>query len=405
MSRRRLLALSAAVTGAGALGACRTRVRPAIVPDLLVVQTRDGLSLLRGDRQEPVGAAVATPDAVTLRAAVPTRSGDTRLVTVDTATGRRADGPLLAGLWQPRVVSGEGDLVALTESGAQADAYHPVGRARTTIVVADRYTERNRITLDGNLVAEAFTVDHAGLFVLEWLPATAPDRYRVRVLDLATGKVQPLQTRNKAPIPPGAEEEMRGEGRQWVSSPDGTVRYTLYTHQPDHLHTRDLLRGGRTTPVHAFVHTLSLEIGWAYCIDLPDPFGHGPAAAHTLAISRDGRQLWVADLTSGHLAAIDTGNLSVTNVTGLPPGRGPAYSAATGWLYLGGGSTLRAVKPTGSLVATWDAGGDVRGLAVSPAGSRLLVGYPGAVGWRDASSGHELGLMPVPGMTELRQAA
>ena len=114
-------------------------------------------------------------------------------------------------------------------------------------------------------------------------------------LDLASGKVGPLLTRAKAPVPAGAEEEMHGEGRQAVLSPDREVLYTLYTHQPGHRHTRDLIAGRRGN-VHAFVHVLHLNERWAYCLDLPGPFGTGPASGHAVAVSADGGQLAVVDM-------------------------------------------------------------------------------------------------------------
>ena len=103
--------------------------------------------------------------------------------------------------------------------------------------------------------------------------------------------MQPLLLRDKTLVPPGAEEEMRGEGRQAVLSPDRTRLYTLYLHQADHQHTRDLLPGRHApdgTTVHAFVHVLSLTEGWAYCLDLPAPFGEPAAGTHALTVSPDG---------------------------------------------------------------------------------------------------------------------
>ena len=99
--------------------------------------------------------------------------------------------------------------------------------------------------LPGNLEPEAFSAAGERLFVLDYLPPAAPDRYRVRMVNLATGKLEPLLTPAKSVVPPGAEEEMRGEGRQAVYDAGRQLLFTLYTHQPDHLHTRDLLAGAR----------------------------------------------------------------------------------------------------------------------------------------------------------------
>jgi hypothetical protein len=45
----------------------------------------------------------------------------------------------------------------------------------------------------------------------------------------------------------------------------------------------------------------------------------------------------------------------------------------------------------------------VRGLALSADGARLLVGYPGAVGWCGVADGAPQGRVPVAGLTELRE--
>jgi DNA-binding beta-propeller fold protein YncE len=158
----------------------------------------------------------------------------------------------------------------------------------------------------------------------------------------------------------------------------------------------------------AFVHTLDLSMGWAYCLELPDPFGTGPAEAHTVAVTPDGRRLVVADLSSGHLAVADTDTLSVRYVLDVPTGTGTAYAvapAAGERLYLGVGSHVTVVD-LGLLntVDRWTVQGPVRGLAVSADGARLLVGYRGAVGWYDIVDGRPLGAVPVAGLTELRRA-
>jgi hypothetical protein len=88
-------------------------------------------------------------------------------------------------------------------------------------------------------------------------------------------------------------------------------------------------------------------------------------------------------------------------------GTGPAYSVAppnSERCYLGSGTAVTVVD-LGVLnaVGVWDAGGPVRGLAVSRDGARLLIGYPGAVGWRSTDDGKALGRVPVAGLTQLRR--
>jgi DNA-binding beta-propeller fold protein YncE len=408
-TRRSLLAGVAFAGVAGVLAGCEsnppgsTRRSPA-VPDLLLAEGDKGLIMVRGSAGHQIGAAVYTPDAATVYVTIPDGDANTVLETLDTATMQTRARVGLPGRWQPRITSPDGTIVALT---APADA-RQAGREKTTILVADPSGARQRLNLAGNFQPDAFRTDGAGLFVLDWLPPKAPDRYRVRVVDLGTGAPGPLYTRDKVPVPAGAEEEMQGEGRQAVFAPGAQTLYTLYTHQPDHQHTRDLLAGGRKTPVHAFVHTLDLQVGWAYCIDLPDPFGHGPAEGHTIAISPEGRRLFIADRSSGKLAIVNAADLTVTKVVPIPTGTGSASSAVSpdgAKLYLGGDSRVHVVDlGTFAVGKAWNVGGTVRGLAVSKDGQRLLVGYPGGVGWRYAGSGLELGRLGVPGLTDLLRA-
>jgi DNA-binding beta-propeller fold protein YncE len=409
MTTRRSLLVGAALAGAaGVLAACEPGPsgparRSSGVPDLLLADGTAGLIMVRGTASHLVGPGACAPDAATVYVTIADGESDTVLETLDTASGQARGRVGLPGRWTPRITSPDGGLVALTAPG---EGRLP-GREQTAIVVADRTGERRRLDLPGNYEPDAFRSDGGGLFVLDWLPAKAPDRYRVRVIDLATGAPGPLFTRDKVPVPPGAEEEMRGEGRQAVFAPGAQTLYTLYTHQPDHQHTRDLLAGGRSTEVHAFVHTLDLQIGWAYCLDLPEPFGHGPAAGHTIAVSADGGRLFVADRTSGRLAVASTEDLTVSRVVPVPTGTGTASSAVSPdgrVLYLGGDSRVHVVDlATLTVEAAWDVRGEVRGLGVSRDGGRVFVGYPGGVGWRHAGSGEELGRLAVPGLTELRR--
>jgi DNA-binding beta-propeller fold protein YncE len=141
-----------------------------------------------------------------------------------------------------------------------------------------------------------------------------------------------------------------------VLAPDYRTLYTLYTKQPDHVHARDMVQAGGTGQPHvhvqAFVHVLSLTEGWAYCLDLPLPFGAGPAAAHTLALSPDGERLYVADRSTGSLAVADTKTLELSRVApkqvpaDVTARTAPGAAAQVGpgnTLYLAGGSELVAV--------------------------------------------------------------
>jgi len=425
--------------GAGALaasGGCEARsgdrspTRAAPPGDVLVVELAAGAlaAIDATTGRVLVGAApsVLSGDGTRLVRAEQPGSG-TRLTSHRLTDGAAVSGGTLTDRLAVRATSPDGSLVALaTPAGATpastgspganpagpgTSPYRPAARERTTIVVAGSAGQRNRVELPGNLEPEAFDVSGHFLFVLDYLPPTAPDRYRVRAVDLASGQLQPLLTRVKTAVPGGAEEEMRGEGRQAVYDPRRRLLFTLYTHQPDHLHTRDLIAGARPDAphVHAFVHTLNLTERWAFCVDLPAPFGEQAAAGHAIALGPDGGTLYVVDATSGTVAAIDPDALTVSGTARFTPPAAPATPAAVafggaGALLVGAGREVVTGSPTGGGSATrWSTDSRVRGLAGTADGARLYVGQDGAVVRVDAATGAVRRRINVPGLVALRQ--
>jgi hypothetical protein len=398
-TRRTVLGLA----GAAFLGACtRPEPRPAAAAaaEPLLVSTVDGLVVVNsatGAAASSTPARLATTDGTRL---VGTRAvaSATEVTVLATRSGQVIFAGTSGGRLDARVVSSDGRLVALVDGP-------PGPRTRTTVVVVDSGGERFRYDLPGNLEPEAFSVLGGQLYVLDYLPPAAPDRYRVRALDLATGTTRRLNTRDKLPVPAGAEEEMRGQGRQAVYDPTRRILFTLYTHQPDHQHTRDLLAARPGSHVHAFVHSLNLDQGWAYCIDLPEPFGESPAAAH--AIARGGHWLYVVDGQSGRVARIDPEALTVLGVLGVGPVPGDAALGATrdGGLVIAAGRQVLAVPADpGSRLTRHEyaTATPTRGVAVSPDNRHAYVGQDGAVVPLDLTTGAAGAPVPVAGLVAVR---
>lgn len=410
-----MLRLAGALPAAALLTACRETPPPRTgtgPADLLLARTAAGLTLIdaRGGGALAPRRGVLAIDGSAIAWAQAAGAG-TRLE-VRGETGALEYGVVLPGAVTPRAVAPGGAWVALATGTADAGAsYRPAGRDDTTIVIADRSGELRRTTVPGCVEPEAFSAEGQRLFVLDYLPPRQPDRYRVRMIDVATGTFGPLFTRDKTLIPVGAEEEMRGEGRQAVFAAGQRFLFTLYTHQPDHEHTRDLIAGRPGNPdVHAFVHTLSTEIGFAYCIDLPAPFGLGPAAAHAIALRPTGDP-FVVDTSSGTIARLDGEKLTVAAVGRFADTSGAAAAAVISpfgaqLLYLAAGPAVRLID-TGTLetTATWSLASAARGVGVSSDGRRLWVGHDGGASALDAATGAPVASVAVPGLTTLVHVA
>ncbi|MEV4507769.1 hypothetical protein AB0K00_02260 [Dactylosporangium sp. NPDC049525] len=406
MKRRELLGLGGVVLVAScASTGTPRRVEPG---ELLTVAVDDGLTVIEsgtGRRVVAPAATLATADGRRLVSAV-AESGTSRVVTRDAVTGEIVAQATVRGGGRVAAVAPDAGLVALVDGD-------PAGRRETTIVVAGPAGERHRLTLSGFVQPEAFSSTGTSLFVLDMLPPEHPDHYRVRVLDLAAGQVTALNLPGenaglKVLVPAGAEEEMRGEGRQAVFDAKRERLFTLYSHQPDHQHVRDLLhpeaqngaRDGKPD-VHAFVHTLSVADGWAVCVDLPSSFGTGAVEGLTIAQHND--EVWVADAGKGVLAVINADALVVVHEQSFPPLAGRARLAVSGSAaYLAAGRQVHVFDVGSKEVrATWALPAEARGVAVS--GSHLYVGQPGAVQRRDPATGATTSTVAVPGLTAVER--
>ena len=199
-------------------------------------------------------------------------------------------------------ISPDGKLVAYSDSPEYGIRGLPKARTstRVAIVAANNTAPPKVLDLAGNIVPEAFSTDGRHLFVLDYVPAAAPDHYEVRMIDLVTGAKTDVGGRPKE-LP--NEEQMQGNVRTSVYSPNRQMLFTLYSEYGE--------------AGHAFIHALNLSEKWSYCLDLPDSgrFGDGQA---TLAMSKDNKLYVLGD--SGQIAQIDAEpyGLTVERTVQLP---------------------------------------------------------------------------------------
>jgi hypothetical protein len=323
--------------------------------------------------------------------------GTTSLEAVESATGEVLSTVPITGNLDIRVASSDGSQVALMAPLPEGGSpWIPEPRAWTKIVVADPTGARDPKTyrLRGNLEPEAFSTDDRGLFLIRYVPPTAPTGYRVARLDLADGEVHQVATGAK-----GIVETMSGTRLEQVGSPDGTMLYTLYTTQPpEYAEARH--QDGR--PI-AFVHTLSLDEGWAHCIGLPEELWGGDPADQAVALSPDGRLLYVVDTARDILAVMDTSkHASVAHHLDFDPSGGDAQAAVgpDGTLFVATGTRVASFDPT-TLTAgpTWTTGDQVAALGPVPEG--LAVAMPGRVTVFEPSTGRHVRAIPSPAVEDL----
>jgi len=252
---------------------------------LLLAQFDAGVGAVSVDAAVPAwmeaGAVAALDGSAVFSIHSATTTGDS-LVRIDPHSGDvSASWPLPSSGLSISAVAPAGRWVALTN---RARGYGNQGRTSTEVVVFDPRagSEVRRMTLTGDVQPEAFSVDGASVFALDYRVGY----YRVQTIDLATGQRYDTTDRDKT-LPP---EDMHGQSVHGVMSADRTLLATLYRNPAD-------------DEEPAFVHVLDLQHGWSYCADLPAPFGTGPLGSDTIELTSAGTIL-VAATTFDRLAEI-----------------------------------------------------------------------------------------------------
>lgn len=115
---------------------------------------------------------------------------------------------------------------------------------RTTITNTDGRSHR----LAGRFTFDALSTNGRRLYLVEHRPPAGSENYRVRLLDLRTGKLSPQPIADKANL----ETDMTGAPKARATTASGEWVFTLY-------------RGAH----HSFVHALNVNDAYALCLELP----------------------------------------------------------------------------------------------------------------------------------------
>jgi hypothetical protein len=308
--------------------------------------------------------AIATRDWSRLISTVSTGSA-TLLTESDARNGKTLATRRLAPNLGVRAVSDDGTTAVLTENAVTgANPYEPTARAFTQLTVVRRGQKPQSYLVKGNVEPEAFSLSKRSLFVIQYTPPTAPDRYRVARIDLTDhhARVSAHAVRSNEDE---LQEPMRGTARAQAMAPDGRRLYTLYT--------RDATA---TAPAEAFVHVLDLQHERATCVDLPAEFAASPVGA--VAVSPSGTRLYVVSPATGSLAELDTAALRITRTARLPEPSADTTVRATvvgnTTLYVAVAGAVTTVNLT-DLAASgeWYVPGTVTGIQPASSSDRLFV--------------------------------
>lgn len=280
-----------------------------------------------------------------------------------------------------RVASADGTRVALLPfEDARVHPYHPAGRLSTALTVLPTDGgEPRTYELDGNFEPEAFSTSGRSLFVVEYLPPAAPDRYRVRKLDLDSGQVGAVYS-----VDGHLQESMRGTARVQALNAEGSRLYTLYT----------------TDDGAAFVHVLDLDEEWAHCVDLPASIGTSPEQMLTITAAPNHDRVVVVDALAG-VAELDTRTLTVSRTVDLvvdptQAGRVLAVFGHDGRLLTGVGTTFAVLDRDLIYERMWSAPTTIHGIHLDPIEERVWAMGDEAIYALDPVTGDVLEAAALP---------
>ena len=233
--------------------------------------------------------------------------GDVRFVTLGTARstvvavirvrgGRVMRSRALRGFFGVPLVAYDGSTGGLSGDGRTlvVSSYGPLpGTAGTTRFAALKTRTlgvRRLVELPGSWSYDAISPDGSTVYLVEHMSAPPNPRYRVRIFDLAAGRLLQGAIVDRLE----KEEVMGGEPVTRATSPGGRWAYTLYARQK----------------AEPFVHALDTVRREAFCIDLPLRLGQPKQMELRLRLATDGRTLSVRR-DGASLAEIDTRTFAV----------------------------------------------------------------------------------------------
>jgi len=242
------------------------------------------------ERTVPLGAAA--PDWSKLYT-IDRQAGKSILRALDLRSGAVIHETALEGSYELPPVTISGMPGGLSPDGrwlAVVERNTSVQKSRFLVFDTSFSRPPKRVELDGTFQFDAISNDGGRLYLIEYLSAQ-PGWYRVRLYDLAVGRLAPQVIFDKTTRGAGAMSGTRVYG---VPSPDGQWLFSLYINGPQ----------------GPFVHALSLGQNFAWCINLSatGKEDRNKQLLWSLAMRQDGSALYAANAALGVVTQIDMGN-------------------------------------------------------------------------------------------------
>ena len=270
------------------------------------------------------------------------------LVDTDPETGATSRTIELPGRYQlpaatstglPRGTSPNGVWLAVESYEVQAGATP----SATHLVILNTVEPgvRRTVNLAGYFNFDAISNDGERLYLIQYLNGR---EYYVRLYDVISGKLDANIVVDKS----NGEQSMSGTRLSGIATPDGNWLFSMYVRESD----------------GPFIHALSLDGPFAFCLDLPGSgYGSSDTARHwSIAMDRAGNALYAVNSATGVVAEIDNSqqyNPQVKRTTHISVGRSASVGSNAAvispdgkWLIAAGSSGLVWIDTTTLAVRT-----------------------------------------------------
>ena len=207
----------------------------------------------------------------------------------------------LTGTTQNTVQVGPGYQLPQATSTGLPGGLSPAGRwlvvqaagsAATHMAVVDTagFKVTDRFDLAGRFNFDAISDDGDRLYLIQYLNGK---EYYVRQFDIPSNSLNANIVVDKS----DGNQAMAGLRLSGIASPDGSSLFSMYVREND----------------GPFIHALSLQGPFAFCLDLPGGgYTQGkPAMQWALAMKTDGSRLYAVNGASGIVAEVDTSQMQV----------------------------------------------------------------------------------------------